>query len=271
MLASLFDVFSSASISTQPDGSLLIQSSYLRLGAWFLAFLILAPLSLVLLRLRKRVLVRFAVAGCVVSLAILILVIPGVMAEKIHITKDRLTGREGFWFSPTHCDIDLTGLAFIRERSSKGSFHQSKVFWLFKWRDGRTFDLVLPDLLAANQDAAVNYLHEQGIEVVGAGEELPTKSRTAPLPPSPIHPRPASMGMRRSAPPRRRRRKRPDANARPTTRASLPGSATASAHWRSAIKARTAWAGAPARRRTARLPRTMPCKSAKSGAARHAC
>jgi hypothetical protein len=118
-------------------------------------------------------LVRFAIAGFVVSLAILILVIPAVITERVQITKDRLTGTEGFWFAPTRCDVDLDGLTFIRERSTKGSLGQPKVFWLFKWRDGRTFDLVLPDLLAANQDVVIHYLHEHNIDVVRASEELP--------------------------------------------------------------------------------------------------
>lgn len=171
MLASLFDVLSSANISTQPDGSLLIQSSYLRIGAWLLAFLILAPISVVLLR--KRMLVRFAVAGLVVSLAILVLVVPGLFTERLVITANRLTGTEGFWFSPTHYDVDLDGLSFIHEYSAKGRFDQPKVSWLFKWRDGRTHDLILPDLLAANQDEAINYLHDHGVVVVRGSEGPP--------------------------------------------------------------------------------------------------
>jgi Domain of unknown function (DUF4189) len=173
MLASVFDAFSSANISTQPDGSLLIQSSYVRIGMWLLALLILIPISVVLLR--KRVLARFGIVGLVVSLFILILILPAIMTEKVQITRDQLTSTEGFWFSPTRHDVDLDDLAFIRERSIEGSFRQPKVFWLFKWRDGRTLDLVLPDLLAANQDVAINYLHEHGIEVVRASEELPGK------------------------------------------------------------------------------------------------
>jgi hypothetical protein len=171
MLASIFDVLSAADISTKPDGSLVIQSSYLRIGVWLLAFLVLASVSLVLIR--KRSLVRFAIAGFVCSLAILIIVLPGIFTEKLELTANRLTAREGVWFSPKHYDVDLDGLAFIHESTAKGAFHQPKVSWFFKWRDGRTLDLVLPDLLAANQDVAIHYLHEHGVEVVRAAEEPP--------------------------------------------------------------------------------------------------
>jgi hypothetical protein len=39
MLASIFEALSSADISMKPDGSLVIQSSYLRIGVWLLASL----------------------------------------------------------------------------------------------------------------------------------------------------------------------------------------------------------------------------------------
>src|SRR5208337_4289517 len=105
-------VLSSARVATEPDGSLLIQSSYLRIGAWLLALIVLAPLSFVMLR--KRVLVRFSMAGLIVSLGILALVLPAVIMEKVELTGERLTATEGFWFSPTHRDVDLEGLALIR-------------------------------------------------------------------------------------------------------------------------------------------------------------
>jgi hypothetical protein len=169
MLASLFDVLSSASVTTEPDGSLLIQSSYTRIGVWLLALLIFASVSVLLLR--KRVLLRFGIVGIFVSLCILVVVLPGIIMERVHITPDRLATTEGFWFSPTPCDLDLNGLAFIRERSTEGKFRQPKVNWLFQWRDGRKYDLILPDLLAANQEVVSRYLHEHGIDIVEASEE----------------------------------------------------------------------------------------------------
>jgi hypothetical protein len=91
--------------------------------------LVLTSVSLVLIR--KRSLVRFAIAGLVCSLAILIIVLPGIFTERLELTANRLT-REGVWFSPKHYDVDLDGLAFIHESTAKGAFHQPKVFMVLQ-------------------------------------------------------------------------------------------------------------------------------------------
>src|SRR5438552_148714 len=113
----LFDALSSGSVSTQPDGSLVIQSSYVRIGAWLLAFLVLAAVSFVLVH--KRILIRLGIVGAIVSLAILIVVLPAVITEKVEVSPDRLMDTEGPWFSRTQRDVDLDGLAAIHEHSVK--------------------------------------------------------------------------------------------------------------------------------------------------------
>ena len=193
---SLVDFFSSASISTEPNGSLLIQSSHGRIVLWVLAFLVLVPVSFVLLRI-GGFFKRFAIAGFVVSLAILILVIPAVVTEKVDVSKDHFIVKTGFWFAPTGEDLDLDGLACIHEQREvvrEGRMNESHVVWQFEWHDGRTRDLVLRTCWLPTS-RRLSTIWKIRASISPRPPTRRARTRAPILPPLFILPRPENMGM----------------------------------------------------------------------------
>jgi len=106
-------IFTSATIAESADGGLTIHSAPGRYIVWVIAFLVVLPLSAWCWR--RRIGGRYAPSVFFASFAIILIVVPGIAMESVHVAPDALSIRTGLWFAPTDYRIPLTDLAGVIE------------------------------------------------------------------------------------------------------------------------------------------------------------
>lgn len=167
IIASALGILSGAVVTPQPDGSIVIHSSPGRYVAWTLVFIFVATGSFVMWR--KRIQREFSLALFIASFTIPGLVIPGMMTDKVLVSREHVVTSTGFWFAPMQTEMPLAGLSCIREERKivqSGRSWREKIIWQFEWEDGRRAELNLSDLFADNRDVVANYLRVHGVRVL---------------------------------------------------------------------------------------------------------
>lgn len=166
-LASAYgQLFSSATVSENADGALVVQSAPGRYAGWIVAFFIVALVSRWCWR--RRLYKHFAPAVFFASFAIPLLVVPSIARESVRVSDDALSIRTGLWFAPVERHLTFEGLEAIIETDEEVSqrhVSRSDTVWEFRFRSGAPLRLVLPDLLDENRAVVVERLGKHGVQV----------------------------------------------------------------------------------------------------------
>jgi hypothetical protein len=161
------DLFSQALFAEAEDGSLWIRSAPARYVAWVAAFLVLVPLSRWCWN--RKIATNLAKGFFFASFLIPVLIIPGLAAESVHIAREELTIKTGFWFDPTIHRVPLegvTGIVEYRVSSRQRSIHRKDRYWEFRCKSVKPRRIKLPDLLDATREEAKAHLRKSGFTVI---------------------------------------------------------------------------------------------------------
>jgi len=162
------ELFSSAAAEYSADG-MILRSAGARYMVWAVLFLVLAGPALWCWWMRVGV--RFAMIVGLTSLAIPLIVLPGLATERIEIGPKTMVGTTGFWFSPTQHTLAVEGLLAVTERTEvvrRRGGEQRLRSWVFHYGSSFTRSLQLSDMLYANRAIVLEFFRKRGIEVSGA-------------------------------------------------------------------------------------------------------
>ena len=152
-------MFSAATVSTLPNGDLLLQSAPERYLAWSLVFMIVMLGGWFLWR--RRILGHLPRNAFIASWFIPSLVLPGIAMDSTRLTADALVVKTGYWFAPSRESFPLKGLEQIEEEVEGP---KERLYWRFRYGD-RSRRLNLPDLLEDHRPPVVAALEARGIKV----------------------------------------------------------------------------------------------------------
>lgn len=162
------ELFSSAAAEYSADG-MILRSAGVRYVVWAILFVVLAGPALWCWW--KRVGVRLAMIVGLTSLAIPLIVLPGLATERIEIGPKTMVVTTGFWFRPTQHTLAVEGLLAITERTEvvrQRGGERTFRSWVFHYGSNFTRSLRLSDMLYANRATVLEFFRKRGIEVSGA-------------------------------------------------------------------------------------------------------
>jgi len=152
--------FSAGLVTEAPDGSLQLVSAPGRFLAWILAFIIVCPICGWCWR--RKLGIPFTPALFVTSFVVPLLIVPGMLRERIQLSPGGLTIRTGFWFAMTVHEFPLSELESVKDLTEKNG----DIFWHFRYRSGELLTLNLPELLEANRGRFLAYFKQRGVRVL---------------------------------------------------------------------------------------------------------
>lgn len=158
-------LFSSATITYTPDGTLTLHSAPGRYLVWALAFLLVMPIARYCWR--RGIGGHYAPGAFIASFIIPLLIVPGIAMESVRVTPAAIEVRTGFWFAPTRFRYELTGVSEVEEkqiRVPQRRIPRRDRVWVLHYDTGRTVRLHLTDLLDANRTTVADYLRGHGIK-----------------------------------------------------------------------------------------------------------
>ena len=153
-------MFSAGTVSTLPNGDLLLQSAPERYLVWGLVFLLVAPIAFFLWR--RKIGGNCPPGAFIVSWFIPLIVLPGIAMESTRLTADALIVKTGYWFAPSTRTFPLKGLDGIEEEPVGP---KERLFWNFHY-GAKTRRLNLPDLLEDHRAPIADALRSRGVSVV---------------------------------------------------------------------------------------------------------
>ena len=151
-------MFSAGTVSTLPNGDLLLQSAPERLAAWIAVFVLVAPLSWWLWR--RRIGGNIPPGAFIVSWVIPLVIAPGIAMESVRVSGDALSIKTGYWFAPTVMRYPLARLDTVEE----GRTRRGDLRWTFRY-GASVRTLTLPNLLESNRAPVVDALSRRGFPV----------------------------------------------------------------------------------------------------------
>ena len=155
-------MFSAGTVSTLPNGDLLLQSAPERYIVWIAVFLLVAPIAFLLWR--RGIGGRYPPGAFIVSFFIPLIVAPGIAMESVRVTSDALVLKTGYWFAPHVKSFSFQGLERIDEGTNVRVNGQSDLLWTFRYgTDSRRLNL--PDLLESNRPPVVEALRRRGVQI----------------------------------------------------------------------------------------------------------
>ena len=157
-------MFSAGTVSTLPNGDLLLQSAPERYVAWALVFLVIAPVSWWLWR--RGIGGKYPPGAFLVSWIIPLLILPGIAIDSTRLTSDALVVQTGYWFAPSTETFPLQGLDSIEE-ALVGP--KKRLFWVFHY-GAKTRRINLPDLLEERRGDFASALGGRGVKVTSPTE-----------------------------------------------------------------------------------------------------
>jgi hypothetical protein len=144
---------------TLPNGELLLQSAPSRYVAWIAIFLLVTLIAWWFQR--RRIGGATPVVAFFAAFVIPLLFLPGIAMERVRVTGSHLDVRTGYWFAPMTMRYPLAELNDVQE----GRNLRNDLVWTFRYANGRTRGLNLPDLLEGNRPPVVAALRSRGVTV----------------------------------------------------------------------------------------------------------
>jgi hypothetical protein len=153
-------MFSAGTVSTLPNGDLLLQSAPERYLAWTIVFLVFMLGGFLLWR--QRIGGHLPRNAFFASWIIPLLILPGIAMDSTRLTADALIVKTGYWFAPSTERFPLHGLDSIEEERLGP---KKRLFWVFHYgANTRRFNL--PDLLEDHRVEVGEVLGRRGIPVI---------------------------------------------------------------------------------------------------------
>lgn len=152
-------MFSAGTVSTLPNGDLLLQSAPERYVAWTVVFLVFMLGGFFLWR--RRMGGHVARNAFFVSWIIPLVILPGIAMDTTRLTAEALVVKTGYWFAPSTDRFPLKGLEQVEEEVEGP---RERLYWRFRYGDGsRRFNL--PDLLEDHRATVAAALKARGVKV----------------------------------------------------------------------------------------------------------
>jgi len=155
-------MFSAGTVSTLPNGDLVLQSAPERYVVWIAVFLIVAPIAFLLWR--RDIGGKYPPGAFIVSFIIPLFIVPGIAMDSVRVTSDALLLKTGYWFAPNLKRFPFQGLERIDEWTNVRVNGRKDLLWTFRY-GASSRRLNLPDLLESNRPPVVEALRRKGVPV----------------------------------------------------------------------------------------------------------
>ncbi len=146
------------------DGdTLILVSGWFRVTAWAISCAALALLSWGLFRGGHARRPAWVALG--VSLAVAVVVIPGIARERITVSPDQLAIQTGLWFAPVVIDYRLAEFVAAHEVEPPTNWYRTDHFLILEARAGPDRRYRMSDFFSANRELIFERLSAAGLEI----------------------------------------------------------------------------------------------------------